>query len=122
MARRAGPTLVLLLAVLAGPALAAEPRFVDALVAEVGGAPVAASDVALARALGLFGLVRAAGPLGADEVERYARAQLVVREATRLGLEISAEDLVAAWAAAAAPWGGVAALEAWLGEAGVGRD
>jgi hypothetical protein len=99
-----------------------EVRFVDAVVAEVDGAVVAASDVALARALGLFGLAPAAGPLSAAEVERYADSRLLLREAIRIGVEVAEADRTAAWDAVAARAGGETALAAWLAAADVEVD
>jgi hypothetical protein len=96
-----------------------EVRFVDSVVAEVDGALVAASDVALARALGLFGLAPAAGPLSAAEVERYADSRLLLREATRIGVEVAEADRAAAWDAVAARAGGETALAAWLAAADI---
>ena len=102
----------------AGPGRA-EVRFVDAVVAEVDGTVVTASDVALARALGLFALGPAAGPLSAPEVERYVDGRLLVREAARIGVEGTAVERAEAWTEAAARAGGEAALGAWLAAAGV---
>jgi hypothetical protein len=99
-----------------------EVRFVDAVVAEVDGAVVTASDIALARALGLFGLAPAAGPLSAAEVERYADSRLLLREATRIGVEVAEVDRMAAWDAVAARAGGETALAAWLAAADVDLD
>jgi hypothetical protein len=110
--------LVLLVA-LSATAGHAEIRFVDSLVAEVAGAVVAASDVALARALGLFGLTPAAGALSAAEIERYADGLLLVGEAARIGVETTAAERAAAWEAVAARSGGEPALTAWLAAADV---
>ena len=96
-----------------------EVRFVDSVVAEVDGAVVAASDVALARALGLFGLTPAAGPLSPVEIERYAEGRLLVVEATRIGVEIAETDRTAAWDEVAARTGGETALAAWLAAADI---
>jgi hypothetical protein len=96
-----------------------EVRFVDSVVAEVEGTVVTASDVALARALGLFGLTPAAGALSAVEVERYADGRLLVREATRIGVEVTDTDRAAAWDAVAARVGGESALAVWLAAADV---
>jgi hypothetical protein len=96
-----------------------EVRFVDSVVAEVEGSVVAASDVALARALGLFGLAPAAGSLSAAEIQRYAEGRLLVKEATRIGVEVTDADRAAAWDAVAARAGGETALEAWLAAADI---
>ena len=92
----------------------ADVRFLDEVVAEIDGALVAASDVAIARALGLFELHPAPRALEATDVERYVDGRLLVREATRLGLETTADERTEAWAAAADRAGGQASLEAWL--------
>ena len=97
----------------------ADVRFLDGVVAEIDGALVAASDVAIARALGLFELHPAPRALEATDVERYVDGRLLVREATRLGLETTADERTEAWAAAAGRAGGQASLEAWLRSADV---
>src|SRR5262249_42269761 len=89
-------TLVVLGVVAAVAPGRTEVRFVDSVVAEVEGTEVTASDIALARALGLFGLVPAAGSLSAGEVDRYADGRLLVREATRIGVEVAEADRAAA--------------------------
>jgi hypothetical protein len=99
------------------PAAAADP--VDAVVAELDGAAVTASDIALAAALSLFGLHPSAAPIGTDEVQRFLDAKLVDREASRLGIEGSPEEVNAAWEAAAARVGGMAALTTWLDRNGI---
>jgi hypothetical protein len=109
------------LAVLAASLLAAAtaawaqpPAFVDAVLAQVAGRVLTASDVALARALALFGLVPAATPLDAALVERAADALRVVDEAERLEIGGDEAEVAAAWAAAAARVGGPDALRRWL--------
>jgi len=95
-------------------ASAEESRTVDAAVASMRGALVTLSDVALARALGLFGLGRSNGPITPAEVTRYVNAQLALREADQLAVKVSAEDVARAWEAA-----GGAALAARLEAAGI---
>jgi hypothetical protein len=92
----------------------ADVRFLDRVVAEVDGALVTASDVAIARALGLFELYPSPGAIEATDVERYVDGRLLAREATRLGLETTSDERTEAWAAAAARAGGQAMFEAWL--------
>jgi hypothetical protein len=102
-----------------GPAVVAggpEGRVVDAAVAEIGGAVVTASDVALARALGLFGLTPTRGPITAAEVERHVEGLLLAAEAARLAIEVTAEDMERAWQAALG--GG---REPWLEARGIER-
>jgi hypothetical protein len=114
--RRALGLLVVVLAAWAAPGHAAE--FVDAVLGEVEGRIVTASDVALARALGLFGLAPTGEPIGPD-VDGILTAWLVLAEARRLGIEVTPDDVAVAWAAAAARVGGPAALDAWLARAAV---
>jgi len=95
---------------------AAEPQLVDLTLAEVGSRLVALSDVALSRALGLYGLALSDGPITAADLERYLDAQLAVREATQLAIDVPADDVERAWEAA-----GGAGLGAWLDSVGVER-
>src|SRR5262245_37459440 len=99
-----------------------EVRFVDSVVAEVEGSVVAASDIAVARALGLFGLAPAAGPLSSAEAERYADSRLLLHEATWIGVEVAEADRLAAWDAVAARMGGKTALAAWQADADIDVD
>jgi hypothetical protein len=114
------------LAVLSALAVAgagqAESRFVDGVVAEVDGAAVTASDVALVRALGLFGLVPATGPVSAADVESYMDGLLLVREATRIAAQETAAERAEAWAAVATRAGGEATLRSWLRAADIDED
>lgn len=111
--------LALALALVTAPAPAAD--LVDSVLADVDGQPVTASDIALARAIGLHGFEPAQTPIMAADVERYVRVRLVLAEARRLAIEVSADELGAAWEAAAARAGGPAALEAWLDARGIDR-
>ncbi len=107
----------------AGPARAeaSGEMFVDAVLAEVEGQVVTASDVALARALSLFGASPAAEPIRHADVERLITARLVVNEARRLGIGATGDDVEQAWDAATRRVGGPARLDRWLEQAGVGR-
>lgn len=114
---------VVILGVLAGVgAVSAEERFVDGVVAQVDGVVVTASDVALGRALGLFGLTPATGPLSESEIQRYLDGQLLAREGTRIGVEPTAADEAEAWAAVIHRAGGEDALMRWLRLADVDPD
>ncbi len=97
----------------------ADARFLDRVVAEVDGTLVTASDVALARALGLFELNPSPRAIEATDVERYVDGRLLAREATRLGLETTADERTEAWAATAGRAGGQAVLAVWLRTADV---
>lgn len=103
-----------LLALPPGPAAAGDGRVVDAAIASVQGALVTLSDVALARALGLFGLTPSAGPITPEEVTRYVDALLALREADQLAVTVSADESARAWEAA-----GGADLSARLEVAGI---
>ena len=91
---------VLALLAIAGVSDAADVRLMDSVLAEVDSRPVTLSDVALARALGVLGLEPSAGPVTDTELERYLEAQLALREATQLAVEVSAADVDRAWEAA----------------------
>jgi hypothetical protein len=109
--------LIVALVALGAPAPgAAAPALVDAVLAAVGAAPITASDVGLARALGLFGFTPAAGPIGAADVERLIRARLVVDETGRLDIGVDEAEVEVAWRALAERWGGGAALGGWLAD------
>jgi hypothetical protein len=103
-----------LLLCIAGTGHAAEVRLVDTVVAEIASRPVTLSDIALARALGRFGLEPATGPITDAELAKYLDAQLAAREARQLAVEVSAADVDRAWDKA-----GGAALATQLTEAGV---
>jgi len=101
------------------PAGAAGGAFVDAAVGAVAARVVTASDIALARALGLFGLAPSAAPIGADDVERMLDAMLILKEAEQLEIGGGRDEIEAAWRMAAARLGGPPALEGWLATVGV---
>ena len=75
-------------------------RIVDAAIASVRGALVALSDVALARALGLFELAPGSGPIPPADIARYIDALLALREAEQLAVRVPPEDSARAWEAA----------------------
>lgn len=110
MVRRGLAALVVLLA-LCGAAGAGP---LDAVVGEVGPAIVTASDVGLARALGLFGFSPSAEPIRSDDVDRYDAALVGALEASRLGIGPTAPELDQAWAALETQMGGATALSDWL--------
>ncbi|HVQ74074.1 MAG TPA: hypothetical protein VMT79_00895 [Candidatus Binatia bacterium] len=109
----------LLVAGMGGHAPAAGAGPLDAVVAEVDGNAVLLSDIALARALGLFGLEPSTGPIDAAAVERFVDIQLVLVEARRLTLTAASAEIERKWAEAAARFGGPAGLDRWLARAGV---
>jgi hypothetical protein len=95
----------------ASPAGAA---LVDLVVGAVDTAVVSASDIALARALGLFGLTPSDEPIRSADVDRYGTALIAVLEASRLGIGPTLTELDQAWAEMEARVGGAAALRAWF--------
>jgi hypothetical protein len=116
------PVALLAFAALAlTPGAAMGTTLVDAVLAEVEGQVVAASDVALARALSLFGLLPSAEPIGYGDVERLVAGRLVVNEARRLGIGGTEPEVQESWDAAARRVGGQAGLDRWLEQAGVDR-
>jgi len=112
---RALSTLALLAALALGGAPSASAAVVDAVLADVNGTTITLSDVALARALGLFGLAPSDAPVSRQEVARLVDARLAEREAARLEIEGSAAEVEEGWQAAGARVGGMAALTSWLG-------
>lgn len=89
------------------------------MLGEAAGEIVTASDIALARALGVLGLTPSPAPIDAEDVARVVAARLEVAEAELLGLRPSAAEGERAWAEAAVRIGGPDALAAWLERAAV---
>lgn len=111
-------TVLVLALVTDGPAADARRPdagpLVDTVVADVAGRAVMLSDVALARALGVLGLEPSTAPITDAELAKYLDAQLAVREATQLAIEVTAADVDQAWEQA-----GGATLAARLARAGI---
>jgi len=103
------------------PGLAAD-RLADAALAEVAGALVTASDVALARALGAAGLSPSAAPIGRVDVQRVVAARLAVAEARRLVITVERETVEVTWERTAGQMGGAGALDAWLRRTGIAPE
>jgi hypothetical protein len=102
------------------PAAAVAADLVDAVLAEVEHEVVTASDVAVARALGLFGLAPSAAPIVAADVDRLVDARLLLREADRLQMSgEAAAEVEAAWTAATTRAGGPASVVEWLARTGI---
>jgi hypothetical protein len=112
----------MLLAAAGGLAPEAAAGVVDAVVAEVDGSAVLLSDIALARALGLFGLAPSTGAIDTGAVERFVDIRLVLEEARRLTLTAEGPAVERRWAEAAARFGGPARLDRWLARAGVDQS
>lgn len=103
-------------ALIAALPAAAAPAFLDAVLADVNGTVVTVSDVAIARALGLFGLMPSAAPILDQDVRRMADAWLLADEARRLQIVPDSADIEEAWRAAADRLGGIHILQQWLDE------
>jgi hypothetical protein len=100
------------------PALAAE-TFLDAVLASVAGKTVTVTDVAIGRALSLFGLRPSEAPIDRVEIEQVVNGVLLEREAAQLAIGDTPEEVEAAWRAAADRIGGMPALLAWMTQAGL---
>ena len=111
------------LAVVAGVALGGAPgapvAIVDAVLADVNGTVLTLSDIALARALGLFGFDPSDAPVSRADVGRLMDARLAEREAARLEIGGSTAAVEEAWQAAGTRAGGMAALTRWLEATGI---
>jgi hypothetical protein len=97
----------------------AAATFLDAVLAEVDGAIVTASDAAIGKALGLFGLEASPASIHTADVQRLVDARLVIAEADRLQIAPSPSEVEEAWGVAAARVGGTDVLRGWLDEAGL---
>jgi hypothetical protein len=118
-----GRRAVLLVAwlLVAGAALSSA-QMLDTLVAVVGSRTVAASDVALARALGAFGFAPSNAPMGRADVERYVDVALILQESEQIGISAEPAEIDRAWAAVVARAGGEATVQRWLDEHAIDRD
>ncbi len=106
---------VLAVALWAIGARGAEP-FLDAALGDVDGRFIAASDVAIARALSLFGERPSSGPILRADVRRLEDAWLITQEARQLQMGGTPQEIEGAWQEAANRVGGVSALERWMQE------
>ena len=108
------PAVVALVGLLLAPgAPTAAPPF-DALLGVVEGKTIAASDIALARALGVLGFTPSTSPIMREEIERFADVLLILDEAGQLSLGAEPEPTEQAWTAVVARVGGDTALARWL--------
>jgi hypothetical protein len=115
-----------LLRVAAGVALAAllgvasagqaADTFVDAALASVNGTIIAAGDVAIARALSLFGARPSTAPIRKMDAARLVDGLLIEQEAVQLAIGGDAREAEDAWRAAAERVGGMPALRAWMNQ------
>jgi hypothetical protein len=119
--RRPGLAAVVLLATLLHVSFApAEP--IDTLLAQVDARTIAASDIALARALRVFGFAPSSAPITRPDVDRFVDVLLILAEAGKIGVEAEPAAVDTAWAAVAARAGGEAALTHWLEDKAIDRD
>ncbi len=124
--RRAGSVgpglaaLALLMALLRVAFASAAP--VDTLLAQVDSRTISSSDIALARALGVFGFAPSGSPIERSDIDRFVDALLMLAEAGRIGIEIEPAAIDAAWVAVGIRAGGEAALERWLETKAIDRD
>jgi hypothetical protein len=114
MRRRLCSGIALAGVVALGATSAAGEGLVDAVVGAVGASAVSASDIALARALGLFGFAPSEEVIRSADVDRYGAALVAALEADRLGIGPTLIEVDQAWAALEIKMGGTAALRAWL--------
>ena len=98
----------------------AEP--IDTLLAQVDARTIAASDIALARALRVFGFPPSSAPITRTDVDRFVDVLLILAEAGKIGVEAEPAAVDTAWAAVVARAGGEAALTHWLEDKAIDRD
>lgn len=107
------------------PAIAAaltSAQLLDTLVAVVDSRTVAASDIALARALGAFGLAASSAPMRRADVERYVDVALILQESEQIGISVEPAEVDRAWDAVVARAGGEATFQRWLDAHAIDRD
>jgi hypothetical protein len=97
-------------------------QMVDTLLAVVDSRTVAASDIALARGLGVLGFTASAAPVGRSDIARYADVFVILQEAERIGISVEPLETDRAWAAAVTRAGGEAAVQRWLDGHAIDRD
>jgi hypothetical protein len=100
--------------VLAVAATPSPAKLVDAVLAVVEARTVAASDVALARALGVLGFQPSTSPIDRADLERFIDVLLILDEATRVGVAADPAQIDGAWTAAVAGWGDETTFQRWL--------
>src|SRR4030095_13502960 len=100
------PAVVALVGLLLAPGLPSAAPLLDVLLAAVEGRTIAASDIALARALGVLGFAPSSSPIAREEIERFADLLLILDEASRIGIAAEAEQTERAWTAVVERLGG----------------
>jgi hypothetical protein len=101
---------------------ATSAQVLDTLLAVVGSRTVAASDIALARALRAYGYVPSSAPMRRADVERYIDVLLILWEAKQIGISVEPVEIDRAWAAAVTQAGGEATVQRWLDAYAIDRD
>jgi hypothetical protein len=100
----------------------ASGQMVDTLLAVVDSRTVAASDIALARALGAFGFTASTAPMGRKDIDRYVDVVLILQESERIGISVEPRETDRAWDAVVARAGGEAAVQRWLDGNAIERE
>lgn len=119
--RRPGIVAVaLLVALLHGAPAPGKP--IDTLLAQVDSRTISASDIALARTLGVLGFSPSNAPILRAEIDRFIDVLLILAEAGRIGIEVAPAAVDAAWGAVARRAGGEPALTRWLEKEAIDRD
>jgi len=103
-------------------AVATSAQMIDTVVAVIDSRTVAASDIALARALGALGFTASAAPMGRQDIDRYVDVVLILQESERIGISVEPLETDRAWDAAVARAGGEAAVQRWLDGNAIDRD
>jgi hypothetical protein len=119
MVRRIAIAAVCLLTALSALAESASP--IDVLLAQIDVGTIAASDIALARALGVLGFEPSARPIERADIDRFIDTLVILEEAGRIGVTVEPADTERAWAALVARVGPEATLERWLEEHAIDR-
>lgn len=119
--RGAAVVALLGLGLLLAPGAPAAAPLLDALIAVVDGRTVSASDVALARALGVLGFAPSTAPITREEVERFADVRLMLDEAGRIGITAEPDEIERAWTAVATRVGSNGTLDGWLDAQAIDR-
>lgn len=97
-------------------------QMVDTLVAVVDSRTVAASDIALARALGALGFTASTAPMARKDIDRYVDVVLILQESERIGISAEPPETDRAWEAAVARAGGETVIQRWLDGHTIERD
>ena len=108
------PAVVALVGLLLAPGLLTAAPLLDVLLAVVEGRTVAASDIALARALGVLGFAPSPSAITRQEIERFVDVLVILDEAGRIGIIAEPEQTERAWTAVVERLGGETALARWL--------